>query len=88
MFQWLFYNIVMHLLSFDWPFEMFSCFILGKSIVSCPQASNHMKEARDQGHRDELVVTTVLNTFNDYLVCMFSWWGCKLYGDANLCENI
>jgi len=35
----IFYITVMYLLSFGSPYEMFSCFVLRKCKVSCPQAS-------------------------------------------------
>ena len=33
--QWSFYNTLMHVMSFGSPFEMFSCFVLGKCTMSC-----------------------------------------------------
>jgi len=46
MFQRLFYNIMMHVLSFGLSFEIFSCYVLGKCSDNCPQVSRPVKESK------------------------------------------
>jgi len=66
MFQWSFYNTVMQVLSFNSPFEIFSCFILGKCTVSWPQANKPDEWSKGPSHLDQLVVIVILGLFSLY----------------------
>jgi len=61
-FQWSF-TIQLHVLSFDSPFEMISCFVLGKWIGNCSQASKPIEGTKGLGHKDESAVIAILSVF-------------------------
>jgi len=46
----MFNNAEMHILSFGSHFEMFSCFVLGKCSVNCPQAGRTAEDDKWAGN--------------------------------------
>jgi len=84
----IFHIIVMPVLSFGSPFEMFSCFVLDKCTVSYPHVSK--PDEGSKGSRSSRLATGnfIFLRLYEYLVYMFNYCHCKVYGDENLCSNV